>query len=159
MGRVRIYKLIFACLGLSLLASPCMAQELWKITFYDACTKCCGKTDGITASGKKVRVNRTVACNWLPFGTRLLIDGRTYVVEDRGARSHFGDVYSKRNPNPKKRIKHIDIYVSSHKEARKLGVRYLPVEILASARSQTIATSERPLARGSFSHNQGGLNA
>ena len=56
------------------------------ITGYDTCSRCCGKTDGITASGTVATVGRTCAASKdLPFGTRLYIDGigeRT--VEDRG---------------------------------------------------------------------------
>lgn len=55
------------------------------ITGYDVCVKCCGKTDGITASGAVAQVGRTVASNAFPFGTELYIDGiGTRIVEDRG---------------------------------------------------------------------------
>lgn len=56
------------------------------ITGYDICVKCCGKTDGITASGVKAQVGRTVAApRGFAFGTRLYIDGiGERIVEDRG---------------------------------------------------------------------------
>ena len=56
------------------------------ITGYDICVACCGKTDGITASGVKAEVGRTVAApSSFAFGTRLLIDGiGERIVEDRG---------------------------------------------------------------------------
>lgn len=56
------------------------------ITGYDICYSCCGKVDGITASGTKATVGRTIAApSNLPFGTRLYIDGiGERVVEDRG---------------------------------------------------------------------------
>ena len=56
------------------------------ITGYDICVDCCGKTDGITASGVKAQVVRTVAApKGFNFGTRLYIDGLgERVVEDRG---------------------------------------------------------------------------
>ena len=97
--------------------------DQWKVTAYCACTKCCGEqAQGITASGKKVEVGM-VACNWLPFGTRLFIDKLgMFVVEDRGAKSLFGS-----NDN---HIKHVDVYLSTHEEAKRFGVRYLDVEIL-----------------------------
>ena len=97
--------------------------EPWTITYYDACIKCCGKTDGITASGRKAMTGRTVACNWLPFGTKVIVDGKAYVVEDRGAKSLFG---SKTN-----HINHLDVYVGSHKEARKLGKHIADVKVLS----------------------------
>jgi len=58
------------------------------ITGYDTCARCCGKTDGITASGAAAAVGRTVAMNGVPFGTRLYIEGiGERVVEDRGGMS------------------------------------------------------------------------
>lgn len=102
--------------------------NLWKITAYCACVKCCGKGDAITASGKKAKPNHTIALNWLPFGTRVLVDGVPYVVEDRGAESHFGTYYHRKGA--KKQVKHIDIYMSSHLAARSFGVKYLPVEVI-----------------------------
>lgn len=58
----------------------------YKITGYDTCAKCCGKVDGITASGTRAIVGRTCAASKdLPFGTRLYIEGiGERIVEDRG---------------------------------------------------------------------------
>lgn len=58
----------------------------FKITGYDTCAACCGKTDGITASGTMATVGRTCAASAdLPFGTRLWIEGiGERIVEDRG---------------------------------------------------------------------------
>ena len=54
------------------------------VTGYDTCAQCCGKTDGITASGTQATVGATCAAT-LPFGTILYIDGiGVRVVEDRG---------------------------------------------------------------------------
>lgn len=56
------------------------------ITGYDTCASCCGKTDGITASGTLATVGRTCAAPPdIPFGTRIWIAGiGERVVEDRG---------------------------------------------------------------------------
>jgi 3D (Asp-Asp-Asp) domain-containing protein len=56
------------------------------VTGYDICLDCCGKTDGITASGAVAEIGRTVAASRdIPFGTVLYIDGiGERVVEDRG---------------------------------------------------------------------------
>jgi len=57
--------------------------EYW-VTGYDICMSCCGKTDGITASGTMATAGRTCA-GTMEFGTELYIKGigrRT--VEDRG---------------------------------------------------------------------------
>ena len=58
----------------------------YKITGYDICVHCCGKTDGITASGTQATVGRTCAAPPdIPFGTRIWITGiGERVVEDRG---------------------------------------------------------------------------
>lgn len=94
----------------------------WKLTAYCACVKCCGKSDAITASGYKAKYGY-VACNWLPFGTKVRIAGLgEFIVMDRGAKSLFG---SKNN-----HIKHLDIYMASHKEARRFGVKYAEVEVI-----------------------------
>ena len=69
------------------------------ITGYDACVKCCGKTDGVTASGAIADTSRTIAAGKeFDFGTILYIDGigqRT--VEDRGGAVRRGriDVFCK----------------------------------------------------------------
>jgi 3D (Asp-Asp-Asp) domain-containing protein len=95
-------------------------SSLWKITAYCACHKCCGKSDGITASGKKARYGY-VACNWLPFGTKMHIKGLgDFVVMDRGAKSLFG---SKTN-----HIQHLDVFMNTHQEALNFGVKYMEVE-------------------------------
>lgn len=83
------------------------------ITHYCPCAKCCGKADGITASGVPATVNHTVANGSLPFGTRLLINGQEYVVEDRGVGAFT-----------------IDIFVAGHQEAWDLGMYQADVYIL-----------------------------
>lgn len=85
----------------------------YKITYYCACEKCCGKTNGITASGAKVQAGVTVAApKEFKFGTQLMINDHIYTVQDRG-----GAIKNKR----------IDIYCSTHEEALKNGVDYYDV--------------------------------
>lgn len=59
-----------------------------KYTHYCACATCCGKSNGVTASGKKVYNGMPnpyyVACNWLPLGSVIQVDGVNYTVVDRG---------------------------------------------------------------------------
>lgn len=59
-----------------------------KYTHYCACAKCNGNSRGITSSGKKIRNGMKnpyyIACNWLPLGTVLEVDGICYTVTDRG---------------------------------------------------------------------------
>jgi 3D (Asp-Asp-Asp) domain-containing protein len=83
---------------------------------YTAAADECGKSDGITASGLKVKVQETIACppNF-PLGTKLRIEGMgTYVCEDRG-----GAIKGN----------HIDIYVETKKEAFEFGRQHLVAEI------------------------------
>ena len=88
----------------------------YKVTAYCACVKCCGKTNGITASGTRATANRTIAApSTFAFGTQVVINGQTYTVEDRG-----GAIQGNR----------IDVYMNSHSEALAWGVRYLNVEVL-----------------------------
>ena len=90
--------------------------ETYKVTAYCSCAKCCGKTNGITASGTRATAGRTVAASSkFAFGTKLNIGGQIYTVEDRG-----GAIQGNR----------IDIYVNSHSAALQWGVRYLPVSVV-----------------------------
>ncbi len=89
---------------------------VYKVTAYCACMQCCGKTNGITASGTHATANRTIAApSTFKFGTKVVINGITYTVEDRG-----GAIQGNR----------IDVYMNSHQEALQWGVRYLEVEVL-----------------------------
>lgn len=105
-------------------ASGLANSEEWVATAYCPCAKCCGKSPqnplyGITASGKKAKPG-IVACNWLPFGTKMKIDGRNYTVQDRGAKSIFGD--------KDRHEKRVDIYFEYHHQALAYGVRKVRVE-------------------------------
>lgn len=89
---------------------------VYKVTAYCACMQCCGKTNGITASGTKATANRTIAApRTFAFGTKVVINGITYTVEDRG-----GAIQGNR----------IDIYMDTHAEALQWGVRYVQVDVL-----------------------------
>lgn len=81
----------------------------YTLTYYCSCAKCCGKTNGITAWGTKATAGRTIATSkQFAFGTKLIINGHEYVVEDRG-----GAIQGNK----------IDVYVNSHSEALQLGVK------------------------------------
>ena len=90
--------------------------KIFKVTAYCSCAKCCGKTTGRTASGTKATAGHTVAASGqFSFGTKLMINGQEYTVEDRG-----GAIQGNR----------IDIYMNSHVEAVAWGVKYLPVQVV-----------------------------
>ena len=91
--------------------------ESYIITAYCPCVKCCGKTDGITASGEKATQGITVAMNKsIPFGTKIYIDSvGERIVQDRG-----GAIKGNR----------IDLYFSDHQSALNFGRQTKQVTIL-----------------------------
>lgn len=86
-------------------------------TAYCPCKQCCGKTNGITASGAKAKAETTVAMSSrYKFGTKIEIKGMgTYIVQDRG-----GAITENR----------IDIFFNTHQEALKFGRRTVYLKIL-----------------------------
>lgn len=78
------------------------------LTAYCGCSRCCGKSDGVTASGKKAKANHTIAVDKkkIPLGTEVVINKVKYVAEDTG-----GGIKGN----------HIDIYFDSHSEALDFG--------------------------------------
>lgn len=77
-------------------------------TAYCPCVKCCGKSDGITATGVKAKSKHTIAADpeFLPYGTEVLFDCNTWVVEDCG-----GAIKGNR----------IDVFFNTHQEAVNFG--------------------------------------
>lgn len=89
----------------------------FKITAYCNCSKCCGKwAGGPTASGVMPQAGRTIAVDpkVIPLGTKVIIDGHTYVAEDTGSAI---------------KGKKIDMYFSSHSQAMAWGVKHKNVSI------------------------------
>lgn len=84
-------------------------------TAYTAAFDECGKTDGITASGHPAIQGVTVACDGLPLGTEVVIDGNTYIVQD-----HFGAGHGKHR---------MDIYMEQKADAFKFGRQVKIVEV------------------------------
>lgn len=89
---------------------------------YCACLQCCGKTNGITASGKKAQSYYTIAApRTFPFGTIIYLEyfkntpsKGWYIVQDRG-----GAITDNK----------IDIYYDTHGEALRFGRRHLDAVI------------------------------
>lgn len=85
---------------------------------YCACSKCCGKSNGVTASGQKATAWYTVAAgSGYPIGTIIYVpslsgtaNGGWFVVQDRG-----GAISNNK----------IDIFVGSHNEALQFGRKNL----------------------------------
>lgn len=100
--------------------TPITTNEKWiwaNVSAYCACAKCCGKTNGITASGTKATANHTIAApSNYKFGTKIEIAGMgIFTVEDRG-----GAITGNK----------IDIYFNSHSEALKFGRRQLQMRVI-----------------------------
>ena len=75
------------------------------LTAYCNCASCCGTAGNATASGVMPTTGHTVAMGGIDFGTKLLINGTVYTVEDRG--TPYG---------------HVDIYMDSHDAALQFGM-------------------------------------
>jgi 3D (Asp-Asp-Asp) domain-containing protein len=83
--------------------------EVYTITAYCSCSKCCGKSDGITYSGQKAVEGVTIAAdlNILPIGTVVEIEGvGRRIVQDKG-----GSIKGNR----------IDLFFRDHKTALAFG--------------------------------------
>ena len=83
------------------------------VTHYDCCLECCGKEDGITASGARATPYVSVAVDpeVIPLGSDVIVDYgdgelHYYRADDTGVTGN-----------------HIDLCVESHEEAIALGVR------------------------------------
>jgi 3D (Asp-Asp-Asp) domain-containing protein len=81
---------------------------VFEVTAYCGCEKCCGKSDGITATGTKAEEGRTIAVDpdVIPYGTVVMINGQEYVAEDCGGAVN-GNV--------------VDIYFDNHADALQYG--------------------------------------
>ena len=87
-----------------------------EVSAYTASDDECGNSNGITASGTHVQQGRTIAApSWIPFGTTVVINGISYVCEDRG-----GYISDNR----------LDIYMDSRDDAMKFGRKELEVTVV-----------------------------
>ena len=89
----------------------------FRITHYCSCYYCCGGWGNATASGAIPTVGRTIAVDpsVIPLGSKVLINGYVYIAEDTG-----GAIKGNK----------IDIYVSDHATALRLGVYYTDVYLV-----------------------------
>lgn len=102
--------------------TPAKATEPTKMTViataYTPRPEETDSTPWLTAAGTKTREG-IIAANWLPFGTKVRIDGEIYTVEDR-MHSRFTGASPAR----------IDIVFLSLDKARKFGKQKMEIEIL-----------------------------
>ena len=87
----------------------------YTLTAYCPCARCCGKDDGITATGTLAAEGRTIAVDprVIPYGSHVLLifpDGtqHAYIAEDCG-----GGINGSR----------IDVFFADHETARIFGVQ------------------------------------
>lgn len=82
------------------------------LTAYCACAICCGTTNakkGITASGTRPVQGVTIAASRkIPLGSKVTINGQTFIVQDRLARK-----YDTR----------FDVYFTKHDDAKQFGLQ------------------------------------
>ena len=95
-------------------SKPKTREVVANVSAYTASVEECGKDDGITASGVPVQEGH-IAADDLPFGTKVIIEGRTYTVTDR-----FGGGYRNR----------IDIFMPSRASAERFGRKHITVYIV-----------------------------
>lgn len=83
------------------------------VTHYDCCVECCGKDDGITASGVLATPGVTVAVdpNVIPLGSDVMVDYGDGEIHYYRADDTGGAVKGN----------HIDLCVATHEEALQLG--------------------------------------
>lgn len=98
------------------------------VTAYCPCSQCCGPyANGITASGKTAKPKHTIAVDAynpiVPMGTKVVIEGVVYTVEDTGNLNHYGNDF--------------DIFYASHEETSQWGRRKVEA-FLAEGNSNTV---------------------
>ena len=90
----------------------------FKLTAYCPCSNCCGKwAGGITSTGAYAKANHTIAVDpsVIPYGSKVIINGQTYIAQDCGGAIKGND---------------IDIYFDTHSEALDFGVQYAEVYLV-----------------------------
>jgi 3D (Asp-Asp-Asp) domain-containing protein len=104
----------------NLVSSDAMLKSLgtFRITYYCPCSICCGPwADGITSTGITATTNYTIAVDpsVIPYGSQVVIDGQVYVAQDCGGAIQ-GNC--------------IDVYVATHAESERKGVKYTEVYLI-----------------------------
>ena len=122
-------------LAIMLLISPLINQSspqpkyqneaIFTAYAYCPCTYCCGKSNGITATGTIATAGRTIAVDpkIIPLGSTVIINGREYIAEDTG-----GGIRGYK----------VDIFFSSHEEALRFGKQKLKVKWLSEEKNEKI---------------------
>lgn len=105
--------------------------KVW-VTAYCPCSQCCGPyANGITASGKTARAKHTIAVDAynpiVPMGTKVVIEGTVYTVEDTGNLNHYGNDF--------------DIFYAKHAQTGQWGRRHVEAYIAEGNTNKVSVTS------------------
>lgn len=95
--------------------------QIFTVTAYCCCEKCCGKNIkhpayGITAIGTKATEGRTIAVDpkIIPLGSTVYLNGKPYVAEDTGSAIKGNK---------------IDMFINDHQRAQNFGVQEMEVTL------------------------------
>ncbi len=105
--------------------------KVW-VTAYCPCSQCCGPyANGITASGKTAKAKHTIAVDAynpiVPMGTKVVIEGITYTVEDTGNLNHYGNDF--------------DIFYAHHSDTSQWGRRHVEAYLAEGNTNKVMVTS------------------
>ena len=105
--------------------------KVW-VTAYCPCSQCCGPyANGITASGKTAKAKHTIAVDAynpiVPMGTKIVIEGITYTVEDTGNLNHYGNDF--------------DIFYAHHSDTSQWGRRHVEAYLAEGNTNKVMVTS------------------
>lgn len=105
--------------------------KVW-VTAYCPCSLCCGPyANGITASGKTARAKHTIAVDAynpiVPMGTKVVIEGTVYTVEDTGNLNHYNNDF--------------DIFYAKHEQTGQWGRRHVEAFIADGNTNKVTVTS------------------
>lgn len=105
--------------------------KVW-VTAYCPCSLCCGSyANGITASGKTAKAKHTIAVDAynpiVPMGTKVVIEGTVYTVEDTGDLNHYGNDF--------------DIFYAKHSDCGQWGRRHVEAYIAEGNTNKVMVTS------------------
>lgn len=112
-------------------------------TGYCNCYICCGKwSGGLTASGTVPKSGHTLAVDAgnpiVPMGTKVIINGTTYTVEDTGNLNAHGTDF--------------DIYFGNHQQAQNWGKKRVEA-FLAEGRGGIVEAASRKIVVHNLSYN------
>ena len=92
-----------------------------EVTAYCACPLCCGKSDGITFSGRQALANHTIAVDpaVIPLGSQVYLEGLgIFTAEDVGSAI---------------KGRKVDLFMNEHHQAVLFGVKMIRAFLLNQA--------------------------